>query len=120
MVDSKTELAVLALGKAKAVVAVATGNDLGGQLRDGTNFAGKVGGVVAGELEASVLDAVVLADVEVGNVDVLVCGWVRGSAAVCWVGAASCLGSRGCEGSGQKSRDDGGDCELHLVICVGR
>lgn len=119
VVDSEAEFGVLALGEAKAVVAVAAGDDLRRQLGDDADLAGKVGGIGTGELEASALDAVVLADVEVGNIDVLVCGWVRRRAAtVSWVGAASCLRGWGCEGGCQKSRD-GGECELHLVICVG-
>ena len=120
VVDGKTELGGVALGQAEAVVAVTAGDDIGRQVGS-ADCAGEIGGVLAGELEAGVLDAVVLADVEVGDVDVLVGGWVRGRAtAVSRVGAVGGLRSRGCESSGEES---GGDSEeLHLerrFVCVG-
>lgn len=112
MVDGKTELGALALGQAKAVVAVAARDDLGGKLRDGIRGAEKVGSVLAGEFEAGALNAVVLADVEVADIDVFVGGWVRrGATAVSRVGAIGSLRSRGCESSGEESRGDGE--ELH-------
>lgn len=121
VVDGKTELGGVALGQAEAVVAVTAGDDLGGQAGS-TDCALEVGGVLAGELEAGVLDAVVLADEEVGDVDVLVGGWVRGRAtAVSRVGAVRGLRSRGCESSGEEGRGDGE--ELHLerrFVCVVR
>ena len=118
VVDSKTIFGLLALDKAEAVVAGAASDDLGRQARDGANVASDVGDIVARELEAGVLDAVVFAEVELADVDVLVLGWVRSrAAAVCWVGAASCLGSGGRKGSNEDSRGNGE--ELHLVMCVG-
>jgi hypothetical protein len=121
VVDGKTELGCVALGQAEAVVAVTAGDDVRGQVGS-ANCAGEVGGVLAGELEAGVLNAVVLADVEVGDVDVLVGGWVRGRAtAVSRVGAVRGLRSRGCESSGEEGRGDGE--ELHLerrFVCIYR
>lgn len=116
VVDSEAELGGVALCEAEAVVAGAAGNNLGGQAGDGANLAGNVGTVLAGELEAGVLDAVVLADEEVADVDVLVVGGVGRSAAVSRVGAASGLRSRG---GNSGSGEEGSDCkELHLVWSV--
>lgn len=89
VVDGETELGRLALGEAKAVVARAAGHDLGWQAGYSANLASDVGDVVASKLETSVLNAVILAEVELANVDVLVLGWIRSAAAVCRVGAAS-------------------------------
>lgn len=119
VVDSKAVVRLLAFDKTKAVAAVAASNNLGGQARDSANLTGDVGNVVARQLEASVLDAIVLAKVELADVDVLVLGWVRGrAAAVGWVGAACRLGSGSCKSSSKESSS--GDGELHLEMCVGR
>ena len=62
---------------AEAVVAVAAGNDGSGQGRNGTSLADEVGGVLAGELEVDGLDgAVVTTERIIGDVNVLVVGWV--------------------------------------------
>lgn len=113
VVDSEAELSCVSLSKTEAVVAVAAGHDLGGQAGDGANLAGDVGSVAAGKLEAGVLDAVILADDQVADVDILVVGRVWRSAAVSRVGAISRLRGRGSNGG---RGEEGGDSEeLHLV-----
>jgi hypothetical protein len=116
VVDGKTELGGVALGEAEAVVAGTASHNFGGQARNGANLASNVGTVLAGELETSVLDAVVLADEEIADVDVLEVGRVGRSAAVSRVGATSCLRSRGGNGGGGEEGGDGK--ELHLVWYV--
>lgn len=116
VVDSKAKLGGVALGETEAVVAGAAGHDLRGQAGDSANLAGDVGTILAGELEAGILDAVIFADEEVADVDVLVVGGVGGSAAVSRVGATSGLRSRGSNGGGGEEGSDGE--ELHLVWVV--
>ena len=92
-------------------VSVVASNHLageGGELGDGA--LDWLLGLVSGELEADGLDgAVVLAQRETGDVDVLVDGRA-GLAAVGWVGALRGLGSR----SGKRnSEEGGGGDELH-------
>ena len=117
VVESETVVRLLALNEAEAVGAVAAGDDLRGEAGDSANLAGDVGDVVTGELEASVLDAVVLAEVKLADVDVLVLGWVGSrAAAVCWVGAAGSLGCGSCEGSTEES--SGNSEVLHLCMDV--
>ncbi len=114
VVDSKAKLGGLALGDAEAVLAVTAGDNLGRQFSDSANLASNVSGVVARELEASVLDAVVLANVEFFDVDILVCGWIGSrAAAVCRVGAVRCLRSGRRDSGSEQSRS--GDSEAHCV-----
>ena len=111
---NKSLVCTLGLEETKAVVAVAADLDFRWEALDGTDLA-LGGAVVAGEGEAGVLDAGVLAEVEVGDVDVLVLGRVGGgAAAVCWVGAVCCLRS-GC-GEGGGSEEGGGGKELHFEV----
>lgn len=110
----KSLVCTLGLEKTKAVVAVAADLDFRWEALDGTDLA-LCGAVVAGEGEARVLDAGVLAEVEVGDVDVLVLGRVGGrAAAVCWVGAICCLRSGCGEGGGRE--EGGGGEELHFEV----
>lgn len=113
MVDSNAEVSG-AVGRgddAEAVVAFTAGNDGSRQSRKGTSLADEVGGVLAGELEVDRLDgAVVLAEGVVGDVDVLVVGWVWWRTAVGRVGALRSLSG----GSRKGGTEEGGDSEeLH-------
>lgn len=110
---------VVGFVEAESVGGVTACHDLGGQALDGANLAGS-GAVCAGELEARACDAGVLAEGEVVNVDVLVCGGVLGhvGAAVGWVGAVGGLGGGSRKGGG--SEESGGGDELHFDGCAVR
>lgn len=102
---------VLAFNKTKSVLGLAADLNLRGERFDSTDLA-VCGAVVAGEREASGLDAWVLAEEEVGDVDVLICGWVGGTAAaVRGVRAVCRLRSRSCESNGEEGC---GGQELHF------
>lgn len=72
VVENKAGVGFGTLHQVEAVVAVAVaaGDDLGGELGDGANGAWEVGGVLGGDLEGDGLDdAVVLPQVVVGDID---------------------------------------------------
>ena len=95
MVDAQTELGLGPVLQGEAVLGFAAGDDIGGNLGDGVDAAGQVGGVVAAELERGAQGSAILGlpQRKVPDVDVL--GRLRES------GSAE-------DGGG------GGESELHL------
>ena len=74
MVDGEAELGLVALCQDEAVLGVAAGGRLRGQLGDGARAAGEVLGVVAAELEVEGHNVVArLAHEQIADVDVLGC-----------------------------------------------
>lgn len=112
MVNSQRIIRALALDEREAVFALSTSEDLRweSQLWD-RGAAVQVGSVLAGELESDGLDIGVLAEVEVGDVDVLVGVRVRGCAAV------SGVGLRSGESERKRGEESGGGCEVLHFEC---
>lgn len=97
-------------GEAEAVVGVSAIEDLSRKGGDGAGGTDEVGGVVGVDDEGDSLDAVVLAESELGDVHVLRVGG-RCSIAVGWVGAVGSLRSGCRKGNGEESGGNGD--ELH-------